>query len=469
MQPRNTQGSASNYGKIPPQAVEIEETLLGAFLLDKESQDLIDDVECEIFYKDSSQKVFTAIKSLRKAKKQIDIITVTEELKKTSTLAEVGGAVHINNLTFRVASGIHAGEHFLIVLEKHIARKTIQHCCELLELCYDHNDIEELEEKIVQMKSFYENTTQTKDTGELVVPIARESHSIARKRISDRNQGTMPGINTGFGVFQSMLGGWQPGDLILLAARPSMGKTAIAIHFAKQAAKHGSKVLFFSLEMNAISITDRFILGDTDVNPEKWRNGDMSNFELAQYEDRIKEIKSYNMIIYDRSTLRPSDVNAICKREKPEIIFIDYIQLMKVNRGEKLQNRTLEVGSISHELKIIAKEYNCPVVALSQLNRGVDARGVKVPTLSDLRDSGELEQDADLVVFPYRPYVYSQASEDVGVMELIVAKHRNGRVGSIRIKHNQYINNFYDEVDDSFPDIPPMEQNVDFSKESDIF
>ena len=434
-----------NYEKIPPQAIEIESTLLGALLFDRDTHDLIDDIEEVIFYKNAHQTIFKAIKKLRVAKKPIDILTVTDELKTMGKLDEVGGAYYITALTSRIGSGFHVNEHYLIVLEKYIARKSILICSEMMKLAYSDCDIEEIEEKINEMKSFFEAKTQQSNIGVLVSVVGKESMLKAKKRAADRQAGTMPGINTGFGKLQGMLGGWQPGDLIFLAARPSMGKTAIAIHFAKAAANRGNKVLFFSLEMNALSITDRFVLGNTIINPEAWRNGSITNFELALYEEENKKIKNSKMIIYDRSSLRPSEVSAICKREKPDIIIIDYIQLMKVNRGEKFQNRNLEVGSISHELKVIAKEYHIPVIALSQLSRSLDSRGVKVPTLSDLRDSGELEQDADLVIFPYRPYVYSNSFIDYGVMELIVAKHRNGRIGAIGIKHNEYINNFFEE------------------------
>jgi len=437
--------NVAEFSKIPPQAVELEEVLLGAFMLDNTSHDIIDTCEPEYFYKEAHQKIFKAIKSLRLEKKPIDILTVTNHLRDNDQLKNVGGAIYVTGLTSQVASGVHSMEHFLIVLEKFIARETIRRAWELTDMAYSNSDIEELEGKILELKNFYETKTLNQGNGEDVYDVATESYINSKQRIKDRMNGTMPGINTGISLLQDLTGGWQPGDLIFLAARPSMGKTAIAIHFAKKAATSGSRVLFFSLEMNAISITDRFVLGQTVIDPEKWRNGTITNFDLAQYEDQKKLLKNTMLRIYDKSSVRPSYINTICKREQPDLIIVDYIQLMKPNQGEKFQNRNLELGSISHELKVIAKEYNVPIIALSQLNRRLDTSASKVPTLSDLRDSGELEQDADLVIFPFRPYVYGESDMDFQVMELIIAKHRNGRTGKVRIKHNEYINNFYEE------------------------
>jgi len=444
-----------HYGFIPPQAIEMEEVLLGAMLLDKDSHEIIDIAEPDFFYKDSHRLIFSAIKSLRTEKKPVDILTVTNELKSGSQLEAAGGAFYVSQLTSRIASAAHSMEHFLIVLEKYIARETIRLSNQLTNLAYSDCDIEELEEKILEIKTFYETRTQTHCNGERIIDVYAESLRNSKKRIIDRLNGKMPGISTGFGLLQDLTGGWQPGDLIFIAARPSMGKTAIAIHFAKQAAFQGSKVAFFSLEMNAISIADRFVLGMTSIDPEKWRNGTITNFDIALFEEQRQNLKQADLIIYDKSSIRPSYINAICKREKPDLVIVDYIQLMKPNQGEKYQNRNLELGSISHELKVIAKEYNVPVIVLSQLNRRLDTSASKVPTLSDMRDSGELEQDADLVIFPWRPYVYGESDMDFHVMELIIAKHRNGRTGKIRIKHNEYINNFFEEDDIAGPEFAP--------------
>jgi replicative DNA helicase len=452
----------SAYGNIPPQAVEMEEVLLGAFLLDKESHEIIDTCEVEYFYKLTNQLIFSVIKSLRNEKKSIDILTVTNELNTSGKLSEAGGALYITQLTFRVASGAHCMEHFLVILEKYIARETIRMSAEMIEMAYSDCDIEELETKILELKTFYETKTLSQGNGEMIYDVAAVSLTNSKQRISDRQNGTMPGINTGFGMLQDLTGGWQPGDLIFIAARPSMGKTALSIHFAKQAAISGCKVLFFSLEMNAISITDRFVLGKTGIDPEKWRNGTITNFDLALYSDEQKLLKSTKLIIYDKSSIRPSYINTVCKREKPDLVVIDYIQLMKPNQGEKFQNRNLELGSISHELKVIAKDYNVPVIVLSQLNRRLDTSASKEPTLSDLRDSGELEQDADLVIFPFRPYVYDTDSPGLfGIMNLFISKHRNGRTGKIYIKHNEYINNFYEE-NNGFADVESISPKDSF-------
>jgi len=416
---------------MPPNDNQSERALLGEIIIDPSCHDIIDSLESEYFFTPENKIIFEAIKKLRTGKRKIDLLTVTDEVKKNSDVRHWPYIITL--LTSTVSSGTHAGEHYYILLENFIKREIIQKAGELSKASFDNMDIEDLENKILDLKKFFESKITNDNFGDTLYNISSESFQAAVKRMNDRKNNISVGVKTGIGKLQSITGGWQPGELVYLAARPSMGKTAIAIFFAKQAAYDGNKVAFFSMEMSAQSITDRAILGETDINPEDWRNGSITNFELAQYEDKREKIKKTKLYIYDSSSIRVSDIAKICKNEKFDIIFIDYIQLMKSNLGEKTQNRNLELGNISHELKAIAMDYHIPVIALSQLNRRLDASASKRPVLSDLRDSGELEQDADLVIFPFRPAAYDPDKlENIEVMELIIAKHRNGRVCGIR-------------------------------------
>lgn len=433
------------YGKLPPQATDHEDALLGAILIDRDCHDLIDTMEIAVFYRKQNQTIFEAVKSLRIEKKSIDILTVTEKLKQYEKLAEVGGALYITQLTSKVSSGLRANEWYYLVLEKYILREGIRLTSEIQDICFDSlGDIEEVEFKINELKSFFDAKIYSENVGESLYEVSRESITNAKTRKHNRDNGIMPGINTGIGALQQITGGWQQADLIYIGARPSMGKTAFAIFLAKQSAMAGVKTIFFSLEMNNISITDRAVLGGLDIDPEKWRNGEISNYHFSLFEDKQKVIRQWPLILFDKQAKRPAQIAKICKREKPGIIFIDYLQLMYDDKGEKHANRNSEVENISRKLKDMAKEFNCPVICLSQLNRSLERGKSKVPMLSDLRDSGSIEQDADLVIFPYRPYVYFEEPENLEVMELHIAKHRNGRVGTVVIKHNKYINEFYD-------------------------
>lgn len=435
------------YGKMPPQATEIEDVILGALMIEKDLLDKIPDITMEMFYKESNKKIFKAIFDLHMNKSSIDILTVTEKLRSTGELDECGGAGYITNLTSKIASGAHFDYHLHIVKQKYIQREIIRITSEAQQRAYNDDDetIQECETLITDLMNFMVDQTTGNLVGSTLIKITNESIDLAAKRKIIREEGKEVGISIPIGKLQDITGGWQKEDLVLIAARPSMGKTAVAVKFAKHTAKRGYKTLFFSMEMSKIALNDRAILGETDINPEKWRNGEIENNDIEYIFNDVRSlISSWPLIIYDKPALRPEQIHSICKKEKPDIVFIDYIQLMRKNIGERFDRKDLEVGHISSELKSIAKEFQIPVIALSQLNRAMDTRGSKIPTLSDLRESGALEQDADIVMFPHRPYYYSKMDEDQGKIEFVIAKHRNGRAGIIEAKHNEYMNDFFD-------------------------
>ncbi len=431
-------------GKIPPQCIDIENAILGTFLLERVSWEMIDRLTEDMFYKEQNKIVFSAIKMLFSEKREIDMLTVTEQLNKMQKLDQVG-VTYLSELTKNISSARHLEYHVHIFIEKYIQRSIIRQCTEILEDSYC--DTLALDEIIGKVETLYKSSIDEIDRDMPVFNIndvIDQSRDLAYKRMIDLENGKLPGIPINLGVLQEIIGGWQLADLIYIAARPSMGKTAVACHFAKHAARKGFKVLFFSLEMNKIALTDRMILGETGIEPDRWRNGTLSDSDFKLIEEKRSEFNSWKLFINDKAKLRIEDIEIVCKKLHPDIVFIDYIQLMRVSRGVKYDNRNLELGNISHGLKAIAKDFNIPVVCCCQLNRDVDKRGSKIPSLSDLRDSGELEQDADIVIFPYRPYVHVPDEANKGVIEFYISKHRNGKIGMTKAMHNEYINDFYD-------------------------
>jgi len=449
--------------KIPPQAIQFEEAIIGALLIESSISEKVNNIIPEYFYKESNQIIFNAIQDLYRTGSPIDIITVPDKLKKMEKFDKIGGFNYIMGITNKINSSAHFDYHLAIVIQKYLQREIIRKCSDMITLAFSEDDVlTECEAELIELQNTLIDSTIGDISGQVINDILKESQDIAARKMIDRRDGKEIGIPVPIGVLYDILGGWQNGDLIYLAGRPSMGKTAVAIKFAKHAAKKGHKTIFFSLEMNNIPIADRAALGEVDINPEDWRNGRISDDDLNKY-DRVRELfKDYDLKVYDKSSIRPEHVRAVCKKERPEIIFIDYIGLMKPNLGEKYQNRNLELGHISHELKAIAKDFNIPVIALSQLNRALDNRGSKVPNLSDLRDSGELEQDADIVIFPHRPYYYSKQDEDKGIIQFVVAKHRNGRTGIVEGSHNKYMNDFFDKRDDDFMNNDDLSSNEAF-------
>lgn len=438
----------SDYGMMPPQAVDLEEIILGSILIENDLWDKINQIIPEIFYKEANQIIFKSIQSLYSRKEAIDIMTVTEQLKKSGDLETIGGVARITELVSRIGSAAHFEYHLTIVIQKYILREIIRTTSEMSRAAYydDDESIDICENKLTELQNFIINNTIGEINGKTIYNLTKKSTELAEIRRINREEGKDVGVPIPLRVIQDVIGGWQKQDLVIIAARPSMGKTAVAIDFAKYTAKRGYKTLFFSLEMSAISLNDRAILAEAEINPEDWRNGDIDNEDIEKVNVVANQVKHWNLVIYEKSAMRPEEIHSVCKKEKPELIIIDYIQLMRPNRGEKFNgNKNNEVGHITSCLKGIAKDFDIPVLALSQLNRELERRGSKVPGMADLRDSGNIEQDADIIIFPHRPYRYSNEETDKNKIEFYIAKHRNGRTGKVEAMHNDYINKFFDE------------------------
>jgi replicative DNA helicase len=452
--------SAMVYGKIPPQAPEMETAVLGAIMLEKDKLEevfeIIQDDNC--FYVDAHRKIFAAIRSLANSGSPIDLLTVTEELRKRNELEIVGGAYYLTTLTLNVVSSAHVEAHARIVMEKFVQRELIRISGEVIADAYeDSTDVFDLLDKAEA--GLYEITDKHlrknyKSLNEVLMQTMQEIEE-ALNQHSD-----LTGVPSGFAALDKLTGGWQRSDLIVLAARPSVGKTAFALNLIMNAAMNREKpfaAAIFSLEMGAGSIVKRMLSAVTEVRMEGITKGRLEAAELKQIQQRMNLLAKAPIFIDDQAGLNVFELRAKARRLKQkhdlQLIIIDYLQLMQgsSNNGG---NREQEISKISRDLKMLAKELDIPIIALSQLNRSVESRKEsKVPQLSDLRESGAIEQDADLVMFLYRPEYYGLNNNEKGEAiegetHIHVAKHRNGQLDNIRVKFLGHFQKFV-EIEDA--------------------
>ena len=433
----------NSQGRIPPQAVDLEEVVLGALMLEKEAVNaVIDILTPEVFYKEAHQLIFAAIKDLVTKSEPIDILTVTNHLKSTNDLDAVGGAYYISQLTNRVVSSANIEYHSRIILQKHIQRQLIQISSETIKDAYeDSADVFDLldnaENKLFQISE--NNLRRNYDQMPDLVKLAIEDIEKAKNSGSQ-----LRGVPSGYTELDRITQGWQKSDLIILAARPSMGKTAFALNMARNAAVDFNKpIAFFSLEMSSVQLVTRLISSETSLTADKLRTGRLEEYEWQQLNTKVTPLINAKIFIDDTPQLSVFDLRAKCRRLKQQhdiqMIFIDYLQLMTA-KTEKNGNREQEISNISRSLKSLAKELNIPVLALSQLSRSVETRpGSKKPILSDLRESGAIEQDADMVLFIYRPEYYGLSEDEdhsstKGKAVVSIAKHRNGKLGDVELR-----------------------------------
>lgn len=431
------------YGKLPPQAADLEEAVLGAIMLEKDAVlSVLDILRPESFYKDVHQKIYKAIVDLSTAEKAIDILTVTEELKKQNLLEEVGGPLYITQLTSKVASAAHLEFHARIIQQKYIQRELIRVSSDIQRKAFDDSmDVDDLlDQAEADLFDIAEGNIK-KETAKINVLVKEAIHQIEE---AAKREDHLSGVPSGFTKLDRLTSGWQRSDLIIIAARPSMGKTAFALSMARNiAVEHKRPIAFFSLEMSSIQLVNRLIVSETELPSDRIRNGRLEEYEWKQLDYKIKSLVEAPIFIDDTPAITIFELRAKCRRLKVQhqigAVFVDYLQLMS-GSGDNKGSREQEVSNISRSLKSIAKELDIPVIALSQLNRSVELRsGNKRPQLSDLRESGAIEQDADLVIFIHRPEKYDiyedeQGNSLVGLAEIILAKHRNGPIGDIQLK-----------------------------------
>jgi len=445
-------------GKLPPQAVDLEEAVLGAMMIDKKGvDDVIDILHSEAFYKESHQLIYEAIYSLFQSTEPIDLLSVANQLRKTGNLEAAGGDYYLVGLTQKVSSSAHIEFHARIVLQKFIQRKLITISSEIIEDSYDETvDVFDLLDS-AESKLFEVTQGNLKKSSEKAENLVKQ----AIDKIQEiSNKEGMSGVATGFKRLDDLTSGWQPSDLVILAARPGMGKTAFVMSMAKNMAiDYGTPCAIFSLEMSSVQLITRMISSETGISSGKLRKGNLEPHEWEQLNVKVKDLTKAPIFIDDTPSLSIFDLRAKARRLASQhgikIIIIDYLQLMTAGTSNG-GNREQEISMISRNLKALAKELAIPVIALSQLSRAVETRGgSKRPLLSDLRESGAIEQDADIVSFIFRPEYYGLTEWDdddhsncEGQAEFIVAKHRNGGLENIRLKFTGHLALFSNLDDD---------------------
>ncbi len=431
-------------GKLPPQAVDLEEFVLGAMMLDTVAvNNVIDILHEESFYKESHRKIFAAIAELFQKGEPVDLATVRAQLSKSGTLDFVGGPYYISMLTDRVTSSANAQAYARIISEKYIQRELIRISNIIIKDAFEETtDVFDLLDKAESelFKVAEGNIRKNYDSMSSLIHGAMGNIENARK-----NKDGISGVPTGFTDLDRVTSGWQRSDMIVLAARPGMGKTAFVLSMARNVAvDFGIPVAVFSLEMSSVQLVQRLIASEAQISADKLRKGNLADHEYAQLHKRIAKLSDAPIFIDDTPALSIFELRAKCRRLKMQhgiqMIVIDYLQLMSAGGDSKGGNREQEISTISRSIKSIAKELDVPIIALSQLSRSVETRGGdKRPILSDLRESGAIEQDADIVCFIYRPEYYGidtdqDGNPTAGTGEIIVAKHRNGALENVQLR-----------------------------------
>lgn len=431
------------YGKKMPQAVDLEEAVLGSLLIDKEALvDIIDVLKPENFYKDAHQHIYTIVQDLFEENQPIDIITVAQALKQKGLLEEVGGSYYISYLTNRVASAANAKHYAHIVVQKALMRDLIHRNTEIITEAYeDVTDVFDLLDKAEQQLYEISNNNIGKDYSsmdDLTLKAIKQIEELAEK--GDE----FTGVPSGYTELDRKTSGWQKSDLVIVAARPAMGKTAFTLNMARNAAVMNFPTAFFSLEMSATQLATRLISSEAELSQMDMKAGKLKPHQIQQIITKSEILRNAPIYIDDTPAINIFQLRAKCRRMKRkhdiQMVVIDYLQLMSgMSSGKSSMNREQEISRISRSLKTLAKELDIPVIALSQLSREVEKRQVKRPMLSDLRESGAIEQDADQVIFLYRPEYYGQDQDEdgnstAGLCEILIEKNRHGATGKVNLR-----------------------------------
>ena len=436
--------------RIPPHSQEAESSVLGGLLLDNNSWDKVADLLVEAdFYRYEHRLVFASITSLVNANRPADVITVFEQMQSQGKAEEIGGLAYLNSLAQYVPSSANIRRYAEIVRERSILRKLVSVSDEIATSALNTNGrpvtniLDEAEQKIFSIGEEGSRMRQGfQSMDKLVVQL------LDRVEEMSKNPNDITGVPTGFFDLDRMTSGMQAGDLLVLAARPSMGKTALAINIAEHVALHEDlPVAVFSMEMGASQLAIRIVGSIGRIDQGRLRTGKLIDDEWPRLSDAIERLKTVSLSIDETPGLTTSELRASARRlarscGKLGLVVVDYLQLMSGSGGGDGENRATELGEISRGLKMLAKELQCPVIALSQLNRGVEQRTDKRPMMSDLRESGAIEQDADVIMFIYRDDYYNKDSKEPGVAEIIIAKQRNGPTGTVKLTFLKPITKF---------------------------
>ncbi len=426
---------SSRIDRLPPQNIEAEEAVLGSLLIDADAIIRVATIlRSEDFYREKHGWIYEAILDLHERREPVDLLTVCDELERREQLDQVGGTVFVTSLVNAVPTSIHA-EHYARIIERAATRRRmIDAAGQIAALAYQEaDDVGEVVDRAEQLLFGVSERRISRD----LVPIKQVlSDYYDRIEYLTRHQGEVIGIPTGFADMDGLLGGLQRSDMIILAARPSVGKTSLALSIAHKAAlKFNQRVAFFSLEMSSEQVVQRLISAETGIDSQKLRRGKIADDEWARFMKATSDLSETHLYIDDTPGISALELRTKARRLQAEfgidLVMIDYLQLM---RGDtRSENRVQEISSISRSIKALARELNVPILALSQLSRGVESRTDKRPILSDLRESGALEQDADVVIFIYRDELYNENTERKNIADVIIAKHRNGPTGVVSL------------------------------------
>ncbi len=448
------------YGKIQPQALPLEEVVLGALLIDKDALALIMDIiRPSSFYKRAHQIIYDSMMQLFEQSQPIDLLTVNEALTKSSHIEEIGGVTYLIDLSNKVGSAANIEFHARIIAQKHIQRELIRVSTTIINDSFeDSKDVFELLDDAES--NLFEITQQNLNRsverlGTLAVQAQKQVESV-----SESEEGLI-GVPTGFAELDKITSGWQKSDLIIIAARPGMGKTAFTLALARNASfDYERPVAIFSLEMSSLQLTNRLISMESEISGTNLRNAQLEEYQWQQLHTTVEKMAQVPLFIDDTPAINIFELRAKCRRLKMQhdiqLIIIDYLQLMSGAPDQKRGNREQEISTISRSLKGMAKELEVPVIALSQLSRAVETRGgIKRPQLSDLRESGAIEQDADMVMFIYRPEYYGEEepTQPKGLAEIIIAKHRNGALGTVNLRFVPKLAKFEDMDELNFDEL----------------
>ena len=461
--------STGEYGHLQPQAIELEEAVLGALMIESDAYSLVSDIlKPESFYEHRHQLLYKAITTLALQQKPVDILTVTEQLRSTGDLEEAGGPFYITQLSGKVASSAHIEYHARIIAQKYLARALITYTSTIQGKAFDETyDVDDLMQE-AEGKLFEISQQNMKKDYTQINPVIEEAYALLQKAAA-RTDG-LSGLESGFRGLDKMTSGWQNSDLIIIAARPAMGKTAFVLSMARNIAVNNRvPVAMFSLEMSNVQLVNRLIVNVCEIPGEKIKSGQLAPYEWGQLDYKLKDLIDAPLYVDDTPSLSVFELRTKARRLVREhgvkIIIIDYLQLMNAS-GMSYGSRQEEVSTISRSLKGLAKELNIPIIALSQLNRGVEQREGnegKRPQLSDLRESGAIEQDADMVCFIHRPEYYKIYQDEKGrdlrgMAEIIIAKHRNGAVGDVLLRFRGEFARFQNPDDETLVPMPGEEQ-----------
>lgn len=455
-------------GRVPPHSTQAEQSLLGAVMVNNDAVNaLMEHLSPDDFYFSSHQVIAAAMIALTSKNQPIDAITLNDELTKSSSLDSIGGPEYLSYLLDQVPTAANAVYYANIIKDASLRRRMIKEASKVVEDAFEYTGsteefLDNVESQILsvaesgQKKSFFQ-------VSELVQDSIRE---IEQRYISKE---TITGIGTGFKDLDHLTSGFQRSDLIILAGRPSMGKTALALSIAKNVGMESGKgVAVFSLEMPKTQIVTRLLCQEAKVSSERVRSGKLAESDFPRLVESASKLSNAPIFIDDTAAVGVLEMRAKARRLHREhglsMVIVDYLQLMRGSQRRRNEAREQEIAEISGALKALAKELNVPVVALSQLNRGVENRTDKRPLMADLRESGAIEQDADLIGFVYRDEVYNPETSDKGTAELIVSKHRNGRIGTVKLA---FVGEFTVFEDLSEREFDYLGSDFSFSEEDD--